>query len=257
MDASDPIGHQKTLVPRGPSTYGSRRSGRDDPVVRFAPNPSPAAPSVVAGAFLLRSPMVDWRPAPRVDTIRGAADQGDRSVSSSMETRMPEHINQGRRRFFGTAAMTVAAAQLGIVGSRSAIRKAGRCDQAGDQHVVRPAEADRAGCFNVGYAEAGPPTAPASFCCTAGLTTYRLRRCCAVAGAPGSGDRPYLRGYGTTRYSQRYVPQRPTVGARRRLIALMDALRVEKAVFAGFDWGARTADIVAALWPNASTRWSR
>ena len=62
---------------------------------------------------------------------------------------------------------------------------------------------------------------------------------------------PYLRGYGATRFLSTDTPrngQQAVIAVD--IIALMDALRIEKAVVAGFDWGARTADIMAALWPE-------
>ena len=62
---------------------------------------------------------------------------------------------------------------------------------------------------------------------------------------------PYLRGYGTTRFlASDTRPQWPAGGARRDIIDLMDALKIQKAIFGGFDWGARTANIIAALWPE-------
>jgi pimeloyl-ACP methyl ester carboxylesterase len=62
---------------------------------------------------------------------------------------------------------------------------------------------------------------------------------------------PYLRGYGTTRFlsSQTFRNGQPSAIAVD-IIALMDALRIEKAILGGFDWGARTANIIAALWPE-------
>jgi pimeloyl-ACP methyl ester carboxylesterase len=62
---------------------------------------------------------------------------------------------------------------------------------------------------------------------------------------------PYLRGYGTTRFlSTETFRNGQQSAVAVDVIALMDALKIEKAVIAGFDWGARTADIVAALWPE-------
>jgi pimeloyl-ACP methyl ester carboxylesterase len=62
---------------------------------------------------------------------------------------------------------------------------------------------------------------------------------------------PYLRGYGTTRFlSDEAVRNGEQAALALDAIALMDALGIEAAVLAGFDWGARTADIVAALWPE-------
>ena len=92
-----------------------------------------------------------------------------------------------------------------------------------------------------------------SFFCTAGLTTFTA----SFAVAPllaSAGYRvivPYLRGYGTTRFlsSDTFRNGQQSVVALD-IIALMDALKIEKAILAGFDWGARTADIIAALWPE-------
>ena len=62
---------------------------------------------------------------------------------------------------------------------------------------------------------------------------------------------PYLRGYGTTRFLSEKTPRNGQPSALvEDTVALMDALNIKQAVFAGFDWGARTADIVAALWPE-------
>ena len=110
-----------------------------------------------------------------------------------------------------------------------------------------------AGVLSVGYAEAGPPN---------GRTVillhgwpYDIHSYVDVAPllAP-AGYRvivPYLRGYGTTHFlsSETFRNGQPSAVAVD-LIALMDALKIEKAILAGFDWGARTADIVAALWPE-------
>jgi pimeloyl-ACP methyl ester carboxylesterase len=62
---------------------------------------------------------------------------------------------------------------------------------------------------------------------------------------------PYLRGYGTTRFlSPSTLRNGQQSAVAEDLTAFMDALKIEKAIFGGFDWGARTADIIAVLWPN-------
>ena len=62
---------------------------------------------------------------------------------------------------------------------------------------------------------------------------------------------PYLRGYGTTRFlSSATFRNGQQSAVALDIIALMDALKIEKAILAGFDWGARTANIIAALWPE-------
>ena len=98
-----------------------------------------------------------------------------------------------------------------------------------------------------------PPMVRRSFFCTAGPTTFTA----IVDVAPllaSAGYRvivPYLRGYGTTRFLSSDTPrngQQSVIAVD--IIALMDALKIEKATVAGCDWGARTANIIAALWPE-------
>ena len=109
-----------------------------------------------------------------------------------------------------------------------------------------------AGVLNVGYVETGPPTGAGRPAARLAVRHPHLRRRRAAAG--GQGYRvivPYLRGYGTTRFRS---PRRVRNGQQSALavdvIALMDALKIEQAVVGGCDWGARTANIVAALWPE-------
>jgi pimeloyl-ACP methyl ester carboxylesterase len=167
---------------------------------------------------------------------------------------MSEHINHDRRRFFGTAAMTIAAAQFGMIGSAQA-------QSAKDAAAIKPGTNTSFGALrqidaallNVGYAEAGPTDGPAVIL----LHGWPYDIYSFVDVAPllaQAGFRvivPYVRGYGTTRFlsGDAFRNGQPSALALD-LIALMDALKIEKAVLAGFDWGARTADIVAALWPE-------
>ena len=107
--------------------------------------------------------------------------------------------------------------------------------------------------LNVGYAEAGPANG-APVILLHGWP-YDIHSFVDVAPLLASaGFRvivPYLRGYGTTRFlsSDTVRNGQPTVVAVD-IVALMDALKIEKATLAGFDWGARTANIIAALWPE-------
>ena len=110
-----------------------------------------------------------------------------------------------------------------------------------------------AGLLNVGYAEAGPENGPAVLL----LHGWPYDIYSYVEVAPllaANGYRvivPYLRGYGTTRFLSRETirnGQQAVVAVDA--IALMDALKIQKAVIGGFDWGARTANIIAALWPE-------
>jgi pimeloyl-ACP methyl ester carboxylesterase len=110
-----------------------------------------------------------------------------------------------------------------------------------------------AGLLNVGYAEAGPADGPVVLLLHG--WPYDIHSYADVAPMlAAEGYRaiiPYLRGYGTTRFlsEDTFRNGQPSVLAVDA-IALMDALNIGQAVVAGFDWGARTADIVAALWPE-------
>jgi pimeloyl-ACP methyl ester carboxylesterase len=110
-----------------------------------------------------------------------------------------------------------------------------------------------AGVLNVGYAEAGPSDGPAAILLHG--WPYDIHSYLDVAPLlAANGYRvivPYLRGYGTTHFLSSETPrngQQSVVALDA--IALMDALRIERAIVAGFDWGARTANIIAALWPQ-------
>jgi pimeloyl-ACP methyl ester carboxylesterase len=110
-----------------------------------------------------------------------------------------------------------------------------------------------AGVLNVGYAEAGPADGPAVLLLHG--WPYDIHSFVEVAPLlAAAGYRvimPYLRGYGTTGFlSGETLRNGQQSVLARDAIALMDALEIDKAIVAGFDWGARTANIVAALWPE-------
>jgi pimeloyl-ACP methyl ester carboxylesterase len=173
-------------------------------------------------------------------------------------TKIAEEIDHHRRRFLGAAAVTAAAAQLGTVGLAAA-----QPVNTGATRVpaVTPGthtsfgllQQINAGVLNVGYAEAGPADG-APVLLLHGWP-YDIHSFVDVAPLLASaGYRvlvPYLRGYGTTRFLSSETPrngEQAVVAAD--IIALMDALGIEKATLAAFDWGARTANIIAALWPE-------
>jgi pimeloyl-ACP methyl ester carboxylesterase len=111
----------------------------------------------------------------------------------------------------------------------------------------------RAGLLDVGYAELGPARGPVVICLHG--WPYDIHSYVDVAPALAEeGYRvivPYLRGHGTTRFLSATTFRNAQQSAIAvDVIALMDALKIERAVLAGFDWGSRTADIVAALWPE-------
>ncbi|HEX8032943.1 MAG TPA: alpha/beta fold hydrolase, partial [Ktedonobacterales bacterium] len=116
-----------------------------------------------------------------------------------------------------------------------------------------PLKQVNAGPLNVSYAEAGPADGPAVMLLHG--WPYDIYSYVDVAPALASvGYRvivPYLRGYGTTRFLSSNTPRNGQQSALAvDILALMDALHIEKAILAGFDWGARTANIIAALWPE-------
>uniref|UniRef100_A0AAU2UYM5 Alpha/beta hydrolase n=1 Tax=Streptomyces sp. NBC_00003 TaxID=2903608 RepID=A0AAU2UYM5_9ACTN len=110
-----------------------------------------------------------------------------------------------------------------------------------------------AGALNIGYVEAGPPRGPVVVLLHG--WPYDIHSYAEVTPLLAAhGYRvivPHLRGHGTTRFrSDKAFRNAQQAVVALDIVALMDALKIEKAVLAGFDWGARTADIIAALWPR-------
>jgi pimeloyl-ACP methyl ester carboxylesterase len=171
---------------------------------------------------------------------------------------MSARANHSRRRFLGTAAMTLAAARLGMLDSASAqTRKRKSAELPTTTRGAHTAFASLkqidAGVLNIGYAEAGPVTGTAVVLLHG--WPYDIHSFVDVAPLLASaGYRvivPYLRGYGPTRFLSKDTlrnGQQSVVAAD--IVALMDALKIQKAILAGFDWGARTVNIIAALWPE-------
>jgi pimeloyl-ACP methyl ester carboxylesterase len=167
-----------------------------------------------------------------------------------------EELNFDRRRFLGIATIGIAATQLGIVSSARA--EAGQAKPAdatkrGTHRSFDPLKQIDAGLLNVGYAEAGPADGRAVILLHG--WPYDIYSYVDVAPLLASaGYRviiPYLRGYGTTHFlsSDTFRNGQPSVVALD-IIALMDALKIDKPILAGFDWGGRTANIIGALWPE-------
>ena len=171
---------------------------------------------------------------------------------------MSEEINLDRRRFFGAAVMTIAATRFGMIASAMAqTSKAKPAVVSGIKPGTHTSFGSlkhlNAGVLNVGYAEAGPADGRAVILLHG--WPYDIYSFVDVAPALAkAGYRvivPYVRGYGTTRFlSNDTVRNGQPSALAVDTIAFMDALKIDKAILAGFDWGARTADIVAALWPE-------
>ena len=158
---------------------------------------------------------------------------------------MALNFDDRRRRFLRTTVAAVAAAPFAELGSLRA--------QIPPNTSFGPLKQIDAGLLSVGYAEVGPSSGPAVLL----LHGWPYDIYSYVDVAPllaSSGYRvivPYLRGYGTTRFlaSDTFRNGQPSVVACDA-IALLDALKIDKAIIGGFDWGARTADIMAVLWPE-------
>jgi pimeloyl-ACP methyl ester carboxylesterase len=170
---------------------------------------------------------------------------------------MSEEIDHDRRRFFGAAAATLAARLSTIkpATAQAGVPKPAQVPaiKAGASTSFASLKQIEAGVLNVGYGEAGPADGPAVILLHG--WPYDIHSYIDVAPLLASaGYRsiiPYLRGYGGTRFlSSDTLRNGQQSAIATDIIALMDALKIEKAILAGCDWGARTADIIAALWPQ-------
>jgi pimeloyl-ACP methyl ester carboxylesterase len=165
---------------------------------------------------------------------------------------MTEEISASRRKLLGATALGFVAAQLAAAAPAFAQNNARRRGTTSTGSFA-PLKQINAGVLNVGYAEDGPSDGPAVFLLHG--WPYDIHSYVDVAPLlAAKGYRaivPYLRGYGTTSFlSDATMRNAQQSAVALDMIALMDALKIQKAIFAGFDWGARTADIMAVLWPE-------
>ncbi|HWW55619.1 MAG TPA: alpha/beta hydrolase [Sphingopyxis sp.] len=167
----------------------------------------------------------------------------------SSETAAP-----GRRGFLRGSALIAATLVGGVAQART--RTASGIAPSSAPSSFGPVRQVDAGVLDIGYVEMGPasgtpvllfhgwPYAIDAFAGVAPLLAARGYRVIV----------PHLRGHGTTLFRSEATPRNAQQAALAADgIALMDALRIPKAIVAGFDWGARTADIMAALWPGRCT----
>jgi len=169
-----------------------------------------------------------------------------------------EEIDFRRRDLVGGAAVAATAAQLGIFNSAAAqtAAKTLLTVTPGARTSFGPLKQIDAGVLNVAYAEAGPADGPPVILLHG--WPYDIYSFVDVAPALASASFrvivPYLRGYGATRFlsNDTFRNGQPSAIAADA-IAFMDALKIDKAVLGGFDWGARTVNIVSALWPERCT----
>ena len=166
---------------------------------------------------------------------------------------MSDSINLDRRRLVSVGVMSIAAAELAMIGSAYAQPAKIKPLKPGTNTSFASLKQIDAGVLNVGYAEAGPVNGPPVILLHG--WPYDIYSYVDVTPLLASaGYRvivPYLRGYGPTRFlsSDTFRNGQPSAVAMD-IVAFMDALKIEKATLAGFDWGARTANIIAALWPE-------
>jgi pimeloyl-ACP methyl ester carboxylesterase len=182
----------------------------------------------------------------------------NREESTTNSAEMSESINQNRRRFFGAAAMGIAAAQIGIFGSKAAraaepTAAPTPAKKPASNASFGPLKQVDAGLLNIGYAEAGPASGrPVILLHGWPYDIYSFVDVAPILASAGYRVIvPYLRGYGTTNFLSSSTfrnAQQSAVGLD--ITALMDALKIKNAVVGGFDWGARTAAIMAVLWPE-------
>jgi pimeloyl-ACP methyl ester carboxylesterase len=160
---------------------------------------------------------------------------------------MIERVDKSRRQFLGLSAATLAGA--GLTTFVTAAKGSSREIDAAFGQI----KAIESGVLKVGYAEAGPSTgAPVVL-----LHGWPYDIHCFAEVAPilaSKGFRviiPYLRGYGSTQFiSNETIRNGQPSAIAQDIVSFMDALKIPKAIIGGCDWGARTANIIAALWPE-------
>ena len=171
---------------------------------------------------------------------------------------MSEKQNFDRRRFLGTAAITLAAGPLVMLGSASAAAlTSGSSGAKKGYHAGHssfgPLKQIDAGLLNIGYAEAGPSDGPVVILLHGWpYDIHSFVDATAILAAKGYRVIvPYSRGYGTTSFlSSETMRNAQQSAVALDVIALMDVLKIQTAIVGGFDWGGRTADVMATLWPE-------
>jgi pimeloyl-ACP methyl ester carboxylesterase len=168
--------------------------------------------------------------------------------------RLPKLANDrlDRRRFLGAAAMTIAAGRFGVAPPPEGVERlpAAPVEPKKSRLDVKQVEA---GLLNIGYAEFGPPDGAVVVLLHG--WPYDIHSYADVG--PLLAERgyrvivPFLRGYGSTRFLADSTCRNGQQSVfALDAIRLMDALHIKRAVVGGFDWGSRTAAIMAALWPD-------
>jgi pimeloyl-ACP methyl ester carboxylesterase len=157
---------------------------------------------------------------------------------------MNKHTGTMRRPLLGAAILALA----GFASSGAALAQT-----AAPQAAFKTIKQIDAGALNVGYVDAGPAKGPVVILLHG--WPYDIHSYVdVVPRLTQAGYRvivPYLRGYGSTHFRDAHALRNGEPAALAQdVVDLMDALKIDKAILAGYDWGARSADIVAALWPE-------
>lgn len=166
---------------------------------------------------------------------------------TSVAATLPAGID--RRDFIATAAAMAAMGELDMLLPSRAEAAPARASTPGLFRI----DQIEAGVLSIGYSEVGPADGQAVILLHG--WPYDIQSYADVAPALGAAGyrviTPYLRGYGTTRFLSGETPRNGQQAALAAdVVALMDALQIRSAILAGYDWGARTANIVAAIWPE-------
>ena len=168
---------------------------------------------------------------------------------------MSNPVNLRRRRLLGTTIASIGVLDLGLAElahAQPAPVNAGP-SLTGPANPFGTLQQIDAGVLNIGYADLGPKNGPVMILLHGWpYDIYSYAEVAPVLAAAGYRVLiPYLRGYGTTRIRSADTPRNGQQAALAAdIIAFMDALKIRQATFGGYDWGARTADIIAALWPE-------
>jgi pimeloyl-ACP methyl ester carboxylesterase len=166
-----------------------------------------------------------------------------------MSNELPEIADPRRREFVRAAAAAAAT----VVAGAAPVQAAARPVATRQVTPMGPIKQIDAGVLDIGYIEMGPASGAPILLFHA--WPYDIHAFAEVAPIlVAKGHRviiPHLRGHGTTLFRSASTPRNAQQAALAADgIALMDALGIPKAVVAGFDWGARTANIMAVLWPE-------
>jgi pimeloyl-ACP methyl ester carboxylesterase len=170
---------------------------------------------------------------------------------------MQQHKSLGRRQFLNFAALAFTVPAMESIQNGDSAKhntnSVGEKRKNDQRFVYDEIKQISAGVLNIGYAEIGPSNGdPVILLHGWPYDIHTYAEASSLLAAKGYRVIvPYLRGHGTTSFLSADTPRNGQQSAIAvDIIALMDALKIKKAIIGGCDWGARTANIIAALWPE-------